>query len=487
VYTLLEAAAQGYVAVDHRFLHAILDHPERAIPDLVRFAAAEHDDDALNLEPQLIDIFRCLQTPEAVPFFVNVVRQIPSNIDDDLVEAIAQLGEAAVDPLLALLSELGDQRAGDLPFLLSTLHVRDPRILEVLTGRLSGDALEAALCLDMYGDPAAIPALEATLAQIPPEDTRSRYNIQSVIDSLASDIARPPEPPEPFDIWELYPENDLPALDKLSDDDRLAILEKGSPELRVGVAESYSGSEPPLAVRARLLELAKRDPDVGVRGACWEALGEISEEPEVRRAMLEVLQDSIASIEEKGGAVVALAHQADNPAVVKAIEALYEDPRGRAKALKAMARSLDRRFASYPPQHLDDPDLEIKRQAIWGVGYLGLASEAPRLEPFLNDNEFRSDALFAYALSIPGETSRMRAHAMLNKIEDVADGFRADEEMLVQIALDQRLMLHGIKPVFFPDETDQEKEPEPIASSKVGRNDPCPCGSGKKYKKCCGA
>ncbi|MBI2382070.1 MAG: SEC-C domain-containing protein [Gammaproteobacteria bacterium] len=22
---------------------------------------------------------------------------------------------------------------------------------------------------------------------------------------------------------------------------------------------------------------------------------------------------------------------------------------------------------------------------------------------------------------------------------------------------------------------------------KVGRNDPCPCGSGQKYKKCCGA
>ncbi|WP_083273700.1 SEC-C metal-binding domain-containing protein [Geosporobacter ferrireducens] len=24
------------------------------------------------------------------------------------------------------------------------------------------------------------------------------------------------------------------------------------------------------------------------------------------------------------------------------------------------------------------------------------------------------------------------------------------------------------------------------ARIKVGRNDPCPCGSGKKYKKCCG-
>jgi hypothetical protein len=31
-------------------------------------------------------------------------------------------------------------------------------------------------------------------------------------------------------------------------------------------------------------------------------------------------------------------------------------------------------------------------------------------------------------------------------------------------------------------------EPTPIAPpyGKIGRNDPCPCGSGKKYKKCCG-
>ncbi len=28
--------------------------------------------------------------------------------------------------------------------------------------------------------------------------------------------------------------------------------------------------------------------------------------------------------------------------------------------------------------------------------------------------------------------------------------------------------------------------PKPITSSKVGRNEPCPCGSGAKYKKCCG-
>ena len=27
--------------------------------------------------------------------------------------------------------------------------------------------------------------------------------------------------------------------------------------------------------------------------------------------------------------------------------------------------------------------------------------------------------------------------------------------------------------------------PQPVQSEKVGRNEPCPCGSGKKYKKCC--
>jgi SEC-C motif-containing protein len=27
---------------------------------------------------------------------------------------------------------------------------------------------------------------------------------------------------------------------------------------------------------------------------------------------------------------------------------------------------------------------------------------------------------------------------------------------------------------------------QPLSVSKIGRNDPCSCGSGKKYKKCCG-
>ena len=32
---------------------------------------------------------------------------------------------------------------------------------------------------------------------------------------------------------------------------------------------------------------------------------------------------------------------------------------------------------------------------------------------------------------------------------------------------------------------DKKSEPIRNRSEKVGRNDPCPCGSGKKYKNCC--
>ena len=52
-----------------------------------------------------------------------------------------------------------------------------------------------------------------------------------------------------------------------------------------------------------------------------------------------------------------------------------------------------------------------------------------------------------------------------------------------------REALHGKKPSellgeagLFPQKVETKRREAP----KIGRNDPCPCGSGKKYKKCCG-
>ena len=48
----------------------------------------------------------------------------------------------------------------------------------------------------------------------------------------------------------------------------------------------------------------------------------------------------------------------------------------------------------------------------------------------------------------------------------------------------------GFEPDKPEDISDLEKllnPPQVVKSEKIGRNDPCLCGSGRKYKKCCGA
>ena len=59
-------------------------------------------------------------------------------------------------------------------------------------------------------------------------------------------------------------------------------------------------------------------------------------------------------------------------------------------------------------------------------------------------------------------------------------------------ALDERLRLHGLDPVFSAEArrgrgAKRSDRRLAVPAAKIGRNDPCPCGSGKKYKKCHGA
>jgi preprotein translocase subunit SecA len=42
------------------------------------------------------------------------------------------------------------------------------------------------------------------------------------------------------------------------------------------------------------------------------------------------------------------------------------------------------------------------------------------------------------------------------------------------------------RPIFFSHGGEEGPAPKKRESKKIGRNDPCTCGSGKKYKKCCG-
>ena len=62
------------------------------------------------------------------------------------------------------------------------------------------------------------------------------------------------------------------------------------------------------------------------------------------------------------------------------------------------------------------------------------------------------------------------------------EGHASFEALLASIQHD---VAHSIYRVGIAKETQKKKETAPVGK-KVGRNDPCPCGSGRKYKHCCG-
>ncbi len=86
--------------------------------------------------------------------------------------------------------------------------------------------------------------------------------------------------------------------------------------------------------------------------------------------------------------------------------------------------------------------------------------------------------------AVPGKVTALHARQVFAKIQDLADGLSPEEDDLVKSALDRLLELHGRKKIFAGADALDDTEPAPQA--KAGRNDPCPCGSGKKFKKCCG-
>src|SRR5581483_10490911 len=177
---------------------------------------------------------------------------------------------------------------------------------------------------------------------------------------------------------------------------------------------------------------ARTDPDASVRGAAWQSLsGE--DDREIREALRKVALDSSHPVAERGGALVALAESAgEKPEIHAAIEALYSEGGGRAKALEAMWRSFDRTFSKYFPAHLEDPDRQILVQAIFGTGYLGIGAEAERLARYFDHENLRPDAVFAYALCVPAEITRARIRNVFRKIDRVAGGLSLGEAELVQ-------------------------------------------------------
>ncbi len=446
---VLDAASRGHLGLDHRFLRALLSRRDEALPAIRAFAERDRSGDAVDLAPEIIALFRAWNLPDAIPFLISYVKEDPENVPDEVIEALVALGQPALEPLLALYKELDEAESGEVAFILANLHIRDGRILRLLLDRIAFDLSDTTLLLGIYGDPAAIPALEAAAEGLQQSDAELRKELAETIAALQNPPAdTAAEPPAPLDIWALYPETDTLPMDLLDEDDRFELMAHPVDEVRAAAVHSFFNQELTPEGRGQLLKLAQTDPSVIVRARAWEALINSTDEPEVIEAMLVALRTSDLPLEERSGLLVGLAPEADRNEVRLAMNELYKQPPGRAKALEAMWRSMHPSFRDYFAKHLDDPDLEIRRGAVWGVGYYGIKSELERLRKLFSDEELRSDALFAYSLVLPSDLSRGRMKGLLARIEKDAKGLSEMEEELVKAALDERLMLGGKEPVF---------------------------------------
>lgn len=135
-------------------------------------------------------------------------------------------------------------------------------------------------------------------------------------------------------------------------------------------------------------------------------------------------------------------------------EEIFHDVEGR-----ILIRNVDDQWM----QHLDAMD-----QMRQGIGLRAYGHHKP-VDEYRNESYgLFNDMIY----NIQYDTVRMLSHLTIKEEEEVQEESRKAERTDILNAT------HG-------DDTPAKKQPV-VNKNKVGRNDPCPCGSGKKYKHCCG-
>lgn len=116
----------------------------------------------------------------------------------------------------------------------------------------------------------------------------------------------------------------------------------------------------------------------------------------------------------------------------------------------------------------------------WSLGFSeaieDFAEDWVEPEPGAEDESLFYDLLESIALLSSADEEERK-----DSIQRLYDGADLDRDELIAEAMYavQELRMYWLNHA--------SKPATRVVGEKVGRNDPCPCGSGKKYKKCCGA
>lgn len=449
VRDLLHAAGMGRVGMDHAFVKSLLDRGPEAAPEITGYAMDQPEEDKLDLSLDLFHVLRGLRHPAALPFFIALLHQDDGEESDHIYEALGELGQDAVEPLLKIWEESEGDARSNAEFLLAGLGVKDDRIRKILLDRLESDPGDAAIHLSLYGDRSLMPAIENRIKSL--DESAEGYadqkrELEYSLRNLEAPSIEDGHPP--YDVYENFPETASPAWDVLEGEELIEFLSHPAASVRQEAAEALIDEAPSEAACDALLKLVDNDPEAAVRGSAWQSLGEYWEEDAIASRLRAKAQEKDAPPLERAGAAIAVASQELNPEVESVLRELYENPDTRASAMRGMWRTFDKRFSDVFSQHLHDPLRPVQNEAIIGVGYLGLSYEAKKLEDMFEDPDLRERALFSYALCCPGDFSRSTAKRVFRKISDLAEGLSEEETDVVHTAIDTRLAMHGMAPVF---------------------------------------
>ncbi|KZN58202.1 preprotein translocase subunit SecA [Pseudoalteromonas luteoviolacea CPMOR-1] len=112
-----------------------------------------------------------------------------------------------------------------------------------------------------------------------------------------------------------------------------------------------------------------------------------------------------------------------------------------------------------------------------GIHLRGYAQKNPKQEYKRESFELFSNMLETLKVDVVGVLSKVQVRAE-EDVEKVEEQHRRSEQMPRQYQHEEAETVGGEAP--------QGAAIAARAEPKVGRNEPCPCGSGKKYKQCCG-
>jgi hypothetical protein len=445
---LLEELAAGRVGFDHYFLKSFLRELDVAVAALNAFTEGDHQDDPVDIEDQIFDLYRHLRAPDAVPFYLLLLRSQLDGVREELIEAFAELGADSVEPLLELYEQLEEDEAGEVAFVLAALQSPDSRITAVLLDRLQFDAQDAAICLGIHGDPAAGDALRQLLDEVKdkPEAALLKSDLEETLARLQAGNASAAR--EPFDIYEHYDEFQPPFFEAMEPEEAFQWFASSDVRVRLAVAESIDEDNLSAEVAGKLLQTTLDEGDLAVRCALWRSLLPAEATPNLLDAVKSRMQaDGLDSIE-RATLLILLSKLEYSPVVKSEILDAYGDPSLRALALEAAWYTADSELLPLVQESLEDDDVAVRRAAILGVGFFVDSSSAPRLIPAMKVEDLRVDAIYSYALAHPGEVSRLTAQKVLRHVEQIAGQLNQEETEVAMSAIDLRLGIQGIRPYF---------------------------------------